>query len=50
MTYFKCPECKLEIENDLELIHGHVRTKHFEKLIDRYTLELIKDPSNWVEK
>lgn len=47
---FICPICKLEIQEDLEKIHGHVRSKHYEIIVDQYTITVINLQSNWIEK
>jgi hypothetical protein len=50
MRFFICPICKSELRNDLEIIHQHIKKKHYEIILDQYTITVINLPDNWIEK
>jgi hypothetical protein len=47
--YFICPYCKKETQNDIDLIHKHVKL-HSERILDQVTIKLMDESANWVEK
>jgi len=49
MRNFICPRCKEEIIEDFELIHGHIRAKHFERILDEYTINELNKEINWID-
>jgi hypothetical protein len=50
MRFFICPTCQKEIPEDVELVHKHIRDKHFERILDQYTISVLNTSSNWIEK